>query len=148
MANLIDTEIHQNTLVRASPEAVYDALTTAEGLDAWFTRGSEVDARPGGSIIFRWRDWGPDHYTNDSTGKILEATRPEKFVFQWHSDNPSYATTIEIIFHATDEGTVIRLREYGYHDTPSGRAAMLECAAGWGEALTLLKFYVEHRIVY
>ena len=25
---------------------------------------------------------------------------------------------------------------------------MLECAAGWGEALTLLKFYVEHGVVY
>jgi len=25
---------------------------------------------------------------------------------------------------------------------------ILECASGWGEALTLLKFYIEHGIVY
>jgi hypothetical protein len=25
---------------------------------------------------------------------------------------------------------------------------MLECASGWGEALTLLKFYIEKGLVY
>lgn len=24
----------------------------------------------------------------------------------------------------------------------------LECAAGWGEAITLLKFYLEHGLIY
>ena len=148
MTELIDVEIRQNTFVHAEPEKVYDALTTGEGLDAWFTVGSEVDARPGGSIKFSWKDWGPDKYTMVSRGPVLEAKRPERFVFQWYSDDPTYATTIEIKFEAVEEGTVVRLREYGYHDTPSGRAALLECAAGWGEAITLMKFYVEHGIVY
>ena len=43
-------------------------------------------------------------------------------------------------------GTIVRLREAGYYNTPSGIRSMVECAAGWGEALTLLKFYVEHGI--
>ncbi len=148
MTKLIDVEIKQNTLVRATPEMVYDAIATAEGLDAWFTVGSEVDARPGGSITFRWKDWGPDKYTNESKAQVVEAKRPERFVFQWSADNPSYVTTIEIDLEPVEEGTVVRLREYGYQDTPSGRAAMLECAAGWGEALTLMKYYVEHGVIY
>jgi uncharacterized protein YndB with AHSA1/START domain len=134
--NLIDVEIKQATLVRAKPEAVYDAIATAEGLDAWFTVGSELDARPGGKMVFRWKNWGPDKYTNDSPATVVEA------------DNPSYATTIELDFEEVEEGTVVRLREYGYHDTLSGRAAMLECAAGWGEALTLMKYYIEHGVTY
>ncbi|MHA2026120.1 MAG: SRPBCC family protein [Candidatus Thorarchaeota archaeon] len=145
---LIDVEVKQTTLVRAKPEVVYDAIATGEGLDAWFTVGSEVDAKPGGSITFRWKDWGPDKYTTESKGPVLEAKRGERFVFQWNSDKPTYATTIEIDFEPVEEGTVVRLREYGYHDTPSGRAALLECAAGWGEALTLLKYYVEHGLTY
>ncbi len=148
MTKLIDVEIRQNTLVRAKPEVVYDAMTTGSGLDAWFTVGSEVDARPGGKIIFRWKRWGPDKYTNDAQGTVVEAKRPERFVFQWKADNPSYATTIELDFEEVEEGTVVRLREHGYQDTPSGRAAMLECAAGWGEALTLMKYYVEHSVTY
>ena len=148
MTKLIDAEIRQTTLVRADPEKVYDGIASAEGLNAWFTHNSELDPRPGGDIVFRWKDWGPDKYTLDSHGKVLEAKRPEKFVFQWYADKPEYATTIEMIFERVEEGTVIHLREFGYHNTPSGRAAMLECAAGWGEALTLLKFYVEHNILY
>jgi uncharacterized protein YndB with AHSA1/START domain len=107
-----------------------------------------VDARAGGKIIFRWKDWGPDKYTTEAVGPVLEAKRGKRFVFQWASDNPSYYTTIEVDFEAVEEGTVVRLREHGYQDTPSGRAAMLECAAGWGEALTLLKYYVEHGLTY
>ena len=145
---MMKEEIRQNTLVRASPEKVYDALVTAEGINSWFTYNSEIDAQPGGKITFRWKNWGPDKYTNDSEGTVLEATRPTRFVFQWSPDNPTYATTIEINFEPSDEGTIVRLREFGYHNTPSGRAAMLECAAGWGEALTLLKYYVEHKIIY
>ena len=51
-------------------------------------------------------------------------------------------------FEAVEDGTIVRLREYGYEDTPSGHQGILECAAGWGEALTLFKFYVEHGITY
>lgn len=101
-----------------------------------------------GSIFFRWKNWGPDHITAEDGGPVLEAQRPSRFVFQWRPDQPSYATTVEIDFEARKHGTVLRLREHGYEDTPSGRRKMLECACGWGEALTLLKFYVEHGIRY
>jgi uncharacterized protein YndB with AHSA1/START domain len=134
--------VHE-TLVRAEAERVYDAFATAEGLDGWFTSGAGVDARPGGEIRFRWKDWGPSRITAEDGGPVLEAERPRRFVFQWSPDDPSYATTVELTFEPVAEGTVVRVRESGYRDTPSGRRKMLECAAGWGEALTLCKFYVE-----
>ncbi len=42
------------TLVRAPRDRVYDALTRAEELDAWFTTGAEIDLRPGGEMVWRW----------------------------------------------------------------------------------------------
>ena len=56
MAGILDADIEHRTLVRADPEGVYDALATAEGLDAWFTTGATVNARAGGYITFRWVD--------------------------------------------------------------------------------------------
>jgi uncharacterized protein YndB with AHSA1/START domain len=148
MAQTLDLEIRCATLVRAAPERVYDALASAQGLDGWFTTGARVDARPGGQIVFRWKDWGPDRITAEDGGRVLEARRPERFVFQWSPDSPSYATTVELNFQPAAEGTIVRIREHGYQDTPSGRQALLGCASGWGEALTLMKFYVEHGLRY
>ena len=144
----LDMIIKHDVLIRAMPERVYDALTTASELDSWFTAGAYVDARPGGEIQWRWQNWGPNHVTAEDGGSILEATRPKRFVFQWHPDSPDYTTTVEFTLEAVDDGTIVRLRESGYHDTPSGRSAILDCASGWGEALTLLKFYVEHGVRY
>lgn len=148
MSGLIECPIQHATLVHASPERVYDAFTTAEEMDHWFTSGASIDPRRGGKIHFRWMDWGADHFTGEDGGPVLEAHRPERFVFTWHPDGPQYATTVEIDFEMVDQGTVVRLRESGYQNTPSGWQALTNCAAGWGEALTLLKFYVEYGLHY
>jgi uncharacterized protein YndB with AHSA1/START domain len=144
----LDMEIRYAILVRAPRERVYDGIATAAGLDGWFTEGAEVDPRPGGSILFRWREWGPDRVNEEDGGPVLQARRPERFVFQWRPDNSSYSTTVELDFEVEPRGTIIRIREYGYQDTPSGRKAIMECAAGWGEALALWKFWVEHGLRY
>ncbi|MCI0490516.1 MAG: SRPBCC domain-containing protein [Blastocatellia bacterium] len=148
MRKTIDEKVNFTTLVRAEPERVYDALATAEGLDAWFTTGASVDARPEGRIDFRWKDWGHARYTGENGGPVLEARRPNRFVFQWKVDRDSYNTTVEIDFEAVEEGTLVRLIEYGYEDTPSGMKDLLDRATGWGEVLTLMKFYLEHGVSY
>ena len=138
--------IRHATLVRAAPERVYAAIATAGGLDGWFTTGAEVDARPGGRIVFRWRNWGPDRLTLEDEGWVLKAVPGKEFSYRWHPDGPGYATTVHLTFHPSPEGTVVRVEESGYHDTPSGRRALLDCACGWGEALTLMKFYIENGV--
>lgn len=147
-AKMLGEEIQCAILVAASPERIYDAFATAEGLDGWFTAGAEVDARPGGHIRFRWRDWGPERYSGEDGGPVLEADRGRRFIFQWQPDGPAYFTTVAMDFESVEGGTVVRLRERGYADTPSGRRRMLDCASGWGEALALAKFWVEHRVRY
>lgn len=139
-------EIRVATLVRAPRERVYDAFTRAEQLDAWFTAGAEIDPRPGGEMIWRWADWGPDRVTAEDRGPVLEADRPSRYVFGWQAGLGG--TIVELDFEERPEGTVVRLREHGYPDSPEGWKGFEECSAGWGEALTLLKFWVEHGVRY
>ncbi|MEM7130460.1 MAG: SRPBCC domain-containing protein [Chloroflexota bacterium] len=141
ISNLI---IEHDIFIRAEPTRVYDAFTTASELDTWFTTGAEVDPHPGGYMTWRWKDWGPNKETAEDGGAVLEANRPHRYVFQWRKE-PS---TVSLDFEPVAEGTIVRLRETGYLDTFERTQVMLGCAAGWGEALTLLKFYVEHGIVY
>ena len=143
--NMFDTAIEHKVLIKAQRENVFDAMTTAEGLDGWFTQGSEVDRRPGGKILFNWVEWGVDKETFKAECPILEVIVPERLVFKWWSD---HYTTVEMDFQTVSEGTVVLLIEQGYADTKEGRHRCLECAVGWGEALTLLKFFVEYGIRY
>lgn len=146
MAQLLDCKIKQKTFIAAPPDKVYDTITSAQSWDEFFTTGMELDPRPGGICSFSWKDWGPDKYTLKVPGKVIEAKRPDVFAFQWGLEETE--TTIRIELTASDSGTVITLTEDGYRDTPKGRASMVECASGWGEALTLLKFYIERGIMY
>lgn len=132
------------TLIKAPPERVYDAISTGQGLDEWFTKGAEVEARPGGHIHFRWKDWGVDCYTGEARGPVLEARSPERFVFQWPADSGGYETTVQFDLSPTDHGTMVRVREEGYEDSPVGMQDLLNRVAGWAEALTILKFYLEY----
>ncbi len=57
-------------------------------------------------------------------------------------------TTVELDFIEVEEGTIVSVKEYGYLNSSEGHRRCLECVTGWGEALTLLKFYMEHNIRY
>lgn len=136
----LDVEAKHSEFIKAPREKVYDAFATADGLNAWFTEGARIEARPGGAMIFKFVDWGPDKINAEFPGKVLEARRPERFVYEW--GEPGEATTVELTFEAKDNGTLVRVREYGFVKM----ASALGNSAGWGEALTLMKFWVEHRI--
>jgi uncharacterized protein YndB with AHSA1/START domain len=138
--------IHYNTYIAVPPERVYDTLTTPSGWDAWFTQGAEVDPRPGGYMLFRWVDFKVDRYTGESGGPVLEADRPRRFVFQWTAGDST--TTIEFDLEPLGPGTVLTVRESGHTTSEKDLEALVECASGWGEAVTLLKVYLEHGVTY
>ncbi len=136
------------TLIRVPAEQVFDALTTAEGLDAWFTNGTSIDLKPGGEIVYRWENWGPENYTGEIRGKVHEVDRPHRYQWQWTADSGGYDTNVVITFTKTDEGTMVQLVETGYEDSPEGMQDLLNRVSGWAQVLTLLKFHLEHGVQY
>lgn len=48
--------VHRSVVLAASRERVWRALTDDEELSAWFDADVRLDAAPGGSVAFRWRD--------------------------------------------------------------------------------------------
>ena len=137
MPTKIDVEAKHSVLIMAPREKVYDAFATADGLNAWFTEGARIEARPGGAMHFRFVDWGPDKINAEFPGRVIEIRRPERFVYEW--GEPLKATTVELTFESTERGTIVRVREYGFVKLDSA----LGNSAGWGECLTLWKFWVE-----
>jgi len=145
----VKLEAEAKTFVQAPRDRVYDAFATAKGLNAWFTKGAEFDAKPGELIRFRFQNWGAEHDINVTfPGRVIQAKRPERFVFEWGDDGMVHATTVEITFEERDGGTLVKVREYGFADTPEGMGSLIRNSEGWGEAVTLVKFYLEHGVVY
>jgi uncharacterized protein YndB with AHSA1/START domain len=137
-------EIRHSVLIRAKPAEVFAALSTGAGWSSWFTSEAVFDARPGGAVRFIWRDWGPDAIEVTDQGSVLAAESDRLLTFTW--GNPP--SRVSIVIEPHDLGCVVRLTE---DELPSGAAGierLADCAAGWGEALTLLKFYVEHGLTY
>lgn len=139
-------DVEHATYIGVPPAVVFETLTTGEGWDAWFTDGTTVNALPDGEIRLRWKDFGADRSTSEDGGPILAVEAGKRFVFQWSPG--SQPTTVSIELEERGPGTIVRVRESGYPDTPSDLEACIGCAVGWGEALTLLKFYLEHGVTY
>jgi uncharacterized protein YndB with AHSA1/START domain len=142
VARGLPDDIQAATLINAGLDRIWTALATAEGLDPRFTAGADVDTRPGGRIRFRWVDWGASGVVADG-GIVFEAVVPRRLVIQRQADTAAPPTTVTLTLEAEAEGTRVRVRESGFRDTPAGRRAQLDCAAGWGEALALLKAWLE-----
>lgn len=140
--SIFPTPIIHKVLIKSDRKTVFDNMTTAKGLDGWFTNGAVVD---NSKIIFKWVNWGVDKVNTQAFCPIVEIKDPERFVFKWWED---HFTTVEMDFVEVEEGTVVNVKEYGYADTLEGHRRCLECAVGWGEALTLLKFFCEHGLGY
>lgn len=138
--------IEHSVYIEAPIEKVYQTLTTSEGWDAWFTDGTEIELKEGGSIRFRWKNFGVGHYSTEDGGQILEITPNKKFVFQWSP--ASSPTTVSFNLEKLGTGTKILFIETGYPASEKDLKACIGCAVGWGEALTLLKFFLEHGIIY
>ncbi len=142
-------EIRHSVFIRAPREKVWAAFTTPQGLDGWWgTEGSEIDLRPGGSLLLRWRGWGAEGDINkDRVGRVVEVHPHERFAFQW-GDTFDDMTTVEFELEERHGGTLLRVREHGFAPTAQGREDFGSHSLGWGEVSTLMKFYVEHGLSY
>ena len=138
--------IRHSTFITVPPDVVYDAIATAEGLDRWFTCGTEIEPRPGGSIRLRWKNFGAGRWTLEDGGEVLEAVPSRRFVFKWTPGKSE--TTVAFDIESHPNGSMITVTELGYTSDPEDIQAMLGCATGWGEALTLLKFHLESGLRY
>lgn len=138
--------LHQ-TYIKASPEKVYSTLTTAEGWNAWFTDHTvlHLDESGAGKIILSWSNYGLKQEDIEDGGNILAAVPNKLFSFQWSPGKTQ--TTVKFELQDFREGTLLLVEDAGYSNSLEDLSVCIGCAVGWGEALALLKIYLEYGIV-
>ena len=125
------------------PGAVWAALTTAEGLAAWFGNEAGIDLRPGGTAWMKWTDGAA------ADMRVERVEEPSVFGFTWHiyglpEDDPR-RTYVEFTLEPTDAGTRLTVVESGFAQLPedSYRKAFDGNTQGWGSELGELAAYLD-----
>lgn len=120
--------------VTSSPEKVYDALTTVDGLAGWWTEDTDGDGAVGGVLRFRFAQGGFDM-------KVLEQ-RPGALVRWEVVDGPPewIGTQIRFDLARTDGFTIVLFRHEGWREPVE---FMYHCSTKWAVFLMSLKRLVE-----
>jgi uncharacterized protein YndB with AHSA1/START domain len=125
------------------PERVWQALTTAEGLGAWFGNKAEVDLRVGGTATLTW-DNG-----DTATLTIERVECPLVFAYTWPiyglpADDPR-RTYVEFALEPTGSGTTLTMVETGFGQLPEAdhKTAFSGNTDGWTSELGELVAYLD-----
>jgi uncharacterized protein YndB with AHSA1/START domain len=134
----------ERTVQLAHPPAkVWAALTTAEGLGAWFGNEATIDLRPGGTARMRWTG-GP---TVDM--RVERVEEPAVFGFTWPifglPDDDPRRTYVEFTLEPAGTGTRLTVVETGFAQLPEDvyRKAYDGNSQGWAKELAELADYLD-----
>ena len=116
--------VERETLVEASPEEVWEALTDEDRLEEWMAPEVELDPIEGGEIAVTD---GEDR----RTGTVETVEEEERFAFTW-SRPGERESFVEFTIEALPGGTRVKVVE-----TVVGPTSM--AATGWGARLARLE---------
>ena len=126
--------LHRVGIKNATPEKVYDALTTIEGLAGWWTDDTKGSAEVGGVIEFRFPPGGFDMEVLERrpaegvTWKVVEG--PEEWV----------GTTVDWELRQDGDYTIVLFKHQGWKEPVE---FMHHCSTKWATYLMSLKSLVE-----
>ncbi|NMO92798.1 SRPBCC domain-containing protein [Actinomycetospora sp. TBRC 11914] len=125
------------------PSRVWAALTTAEGLAAWFGDRAEIDLRPGGAGTLTWTAEG---HRQDL--RIERVEEPRVFGFTWRIDglpeDDPRRTYVEFVLEPTPTGTRLHLTESGFAQLgPDEHGAHAGNTRGWAHELGELAAHLD-----
>ncbi len=128
----IERELH----IDASPQVVYEVLTTPEYIRDWWSAETDLEPIVGSTGNVTWTDQGSGQ-CQSAPFTVVEADPPRTFSFRWTYDEgvvagPANSLLVTFELTAADEGTTVRFRETGYRER------------GW-EAAVLEAHYNDHR---
>jgi hypothetical protein len=125
--------------IKASPDDVYLALTTREGLAAWWTNDTHGDSNVGGMLRFRFSAGGSD--IGGFEMKVLELHPARRVLWQVVGGPQEWiGTRISYDLKAEGDYSIVLFR---HQDWKEPVEFMHHCSTKWGIFLMSLKSLLE-----
>ncbi|MBQ0785797.1 MAG: SRPBCC domain-containing protein [Amphritea sp.] len=128
-------DINHRVGIKASPEKIYEALTTNDGLAQWWTNDISGAGGVGSIIEFRFNGGGPDFAVVE-----LVANKTVRWKHSGNMPEPWMGT--EILFQLQVEGEQTFVR-FTHSDWKEPTDFMAHCSTKWAVFLISLKDAVE-----
>jgi uncharacterized protein YndB with AHSA1/START domain len=138
--------IEREIIINAPQDRVWAVLTEADHVARWFGDSAEVDLRPGGKMIFGWKEHGNHH------ARVERVEPPGFFSYRWArpvGTEPAPGNSTLVEFTLIPEGSATRLRvvETGFADLDASEkdkgTAVKQNTEGWIFELGELQEYAE-----
>ena len=125
--------------IKSSPDQVYKALATREGLAAWWTHDTQGEGKAGGSLKFRFNADGKEIGGFDM--KVLEAQPARRVLWQVVGGPDEWiGTKIHWDLKQDGEYTIVL---FNHQDWKEPAEFMHHCSTKWAIYLMSLKSLVE-----
>jgi uncharacterized protein YndB with AHSA1/START domain len=131
-------DIKHQIPIDATPDKVYAALATENGLKGWWTADTRADEKVGGKAEFGFENHGMVFRMN-----IEELAPGKRIVWSCHGDHPEWDGT-RLTWNISEENGATVLR-FTHGDWKSMSDFCCSCNSTWGELMYRLKDYVEGR---
>jgi uncharacterized protein YndB with AHSA1/START domain len=108
--------IERTVRLACPPRDVWPALTTAEGLSAWFGERATIDLHPGGAASMTFAGGMTVEM------RVERVEEPSVFAYTWRlpdlPDDDPRRTYVEFTLEPDGVGTVLRVTETGFAQLP------------------------------
>ena len=126
--------LHRVGVKDASPQKVYDALTTIDGLAAWWTEDTKGSADTGGVIEFRFPPGGFDM-------EVIEQRPAERVAWKVVAGPDEWVgTTVEWEIRQDGDYTILMFQHKGWKEPVE---FMHHCSTKWATYMMSLKSLLE-----
>jgi uncharacterized protein YndB with AHSA1/START domain len=149
--HMVPDQIQHEVHIAAPVERVWRLLTEPEHVAVWFAfDGAEIDLRPGGAVVYRWKEHGEYH------GVVERVEPPHRYSLrqaQVPGERPreGNATLVEFTLTPRDGGTQVRVVERGFRHldmSPDEQAAHArDNLPGWTGGFAGLVEYAQRALI-
>ena len=133
-------DIHQDFPIKASPQRVFEAISTPRGLDAWWTKRSKGKAAEGAEFEL-W--FGPEYDWRAVVSKCaFPPASPAEFELRMTASDPDWTgTRVGFRLERQGERTWVRFHHTGWPQRNEHYRISCYC---WAMYLRILRRYLEH----
>lgn len=133
-------------VVKAPLEKAWEAFTTKEGWESWFSDKVTSDFQVGSPLVMYFEGYG------ENTGTVVEREEHKSFAYQWHPGEGDWEsrpveekTTVRFTIEPVDGGTKITMVESGFSKVLEARRpkAFEDNTGGWSYMMKQIVRWLE-----